>query len=39
LIREAPRFPFAAVAHTYREGQFRIIVWRQPQNMAALSKN
>lgn len=39
LLRYAPRFPFAAVAHSYREGTFRIIVWRQPQNMAALSKN
>jgi hypothetical protein len=37
LIRFAPRFPFAAVAHTYSEGPFRIVVWRTPHTMRYLA--
>jgi hypothetical protein len=39
LIQHAPRFPFAVVAHTYREGTFRIVVWKQPQKMANLERS
>lgn len=36
LIRSASGFPFARVSHIYREGPFRIVVWRQPQPMENL---
>jgi hypothetical protein len=38
LIREAPGFPFADVDRTYREGPFRIVVWRHATSMAALAR-
>jgi len=37
LIRSAPRFPFAPVAHFYREGPYRIIVWRRPHTLEFLA--
>jgi hypothetical protein len=38
LIRFAPGYPFAAVSHVYREGHFRIIVWRQAHSLEYLAK-
>jgi hypothetical protein len=34
-IREASQYPFFPVAHRYRDGTFRIVVWKSPEVIRA----
>jgi hypothetical protein len=36
-IRQASKFPFAPVAHTYVDHQFHIVVWKKPETMLILN--
>ena len=36
-IRQASKFPFAPVAHTYVDHQFHIVVWKKPETMLRLN--